>query len=189
MKMLKIASLASVMALGFASSTVVHAVDGTINFTGRIIDTGCNAFVNGSGVSTGNVNMGQVMSSAFTGVGSTATSVASTTGFTIELNDCPTTVTSVTFKFDGVNVNGNDEILALSASNNAQDPEATGVGIQLYDENRNVIQLAQASASYTIANHGTGTTNSLPFYAKYIQTLAAVTTGPANSVATFTVNY
>jgi major type 1 subunit fimbrin (pilin) len=186
MKMLKIASLASVMALAFASSAVVHAADGTINFTGEIVDAGCNAYVNGSGTTTGNVDMGKVQKTAFKGVGSTVDSgAASTTGFTIEMNDCPSTVSSVTFKFDGQNVNGDDKILALTSGTGV----ATGVGIQLYDKARNVIQLAKASEPYTITNTGAGATNSLPFYAKYIQTVATVTAGPANAVATFTVNY
>lgn len=185
MKMLKIASLASVIALAFASSAAVHAADGTINFTGEIIDAGCNAFVNGSGTNTGNVDLGKVSKTAFKGVGSTVEGAASTTGFTIEMNDCPSTVKNVTFKFDGQNVNGDDQILALTASADS----ATGVGIQLYDKDRAVIQLAKASAVYPIANTGNGTTNTLPFYAKYIQTQDEVKTGPANSVATFTVNY
>lgn len=185
MKMSKFASLASVMALVFASSSAVHAADGTINFTGEIIDAGCNAFVNGSGTNTGNVNLGKVLKSAFKGVGSTVDGAASTTGFTIEMNDCPATVSSVTFKFDGQNVNGDDKILALTAATGV----ATGVGIQLYDQSRKIIQLAKASEPYTITNTGVGKTNSLPFYAKYIQTLSTVTVGPANSVATFTVNY
>lgn len=182
MQMLKMSSLACVLAMASLSA---NAADGTINFTGEIIDAGCNAFVNGSGTSTGNVDMGKVQKTAFKGVGSTVDGAASTTGFTIELNDCPTTVTNVTFKFDGQNVNGDDKILALTTGTGV----ATGVGIQLYDKARGVIELAKASAPYTIANKGTPSTNSLPFYAKYIQTAAAVTTGPANSVATFTVNY
>lgn len=183
MKMLKMSSLACVMAL--ASLSAAHAADGTINFTGEIIDAGCNAFVNGTGTNTGNVDMGKVQRTAFKGVGSTVDGAASTTGFTIELNDCPASVKNVTFKFDGQNVNGDDKVLALTAGTGV----ATGVGIQLYDKARSIIELAKASAPYAVANTGTGTTNSLPFYAKYIQTAATVTTGPANSVATFTVNY
>lgn len=183
MKTLNLSTLGCVIALAFASVSTVHAADGTINFTGQIIDAGCNAFVNGSGSNTGNVDMGKVLKTAFKGVGSTVDGAASTTGFTIEMNECPSTVSSVTFKYDGQNVNGDDQILALTEGG------ATGVGIQLYDKSRNIIQLAKASAPYVISNTGTGSTNVLPFYAKYIQTHATVSTGPANAVATFTVNY
>ncbi|NIY47842.1 fimbrial protein [Cedecea colo] len=185
MKTLNFSTLGCVIALAFSSVSAAHAADGTVNFTGTITDAGCNAFVNGSGAKTADVNLGKVLKSAFKGVGSTVDGAASTTGFTIELNDCPTTVTSATFKFDGENVNGDDKILALTAAEGA----ATGVGIQLYDKNRSILQLAKASAAYPIVNKGTGTSNVLPFYAKYIQTLGTVTTGPANAVATFTVNY
>ncbi len=185
MKNFNITALASFVVLALSSASSVSAADGTINFTGEIIDAGCNTFVNGSRVNTGDVDMGKVVKTAFKGVGSTVDGAASSTGFTIEMEDCPATVTSVTFKFDGQNENGDDSILALTAAANA----ATGVGIQLYDKDRNVIQLAKASAPYTITSTGTGSTNTLPFYAKYIQTQNTVTTGPANSVATFTVNY
>lgn len=183
MKTLNLSTLGCVVALAFASVSVANAADGTINFTGSIIDAGCNAFVNGSGASTGNVDMGKVLKTAFKGVGSTVDGAASTTGFTIELNECPSTVSSVTFKYDGQNVNGDDEILALTEGG------ATGVGIQIYDKNRKVIQLAKASAPYEITNTGPGTSNVLPFYAKYIQTSQTIGTGAANAVATFTVNY
>jgi major type 1 subunit fimbrin (pilin) len=185
MKNFNITAVASLIVFALSSASSVSAADGTINFTGEIIDAGCNTFVNGSSVNTGDVDMGKIVKTAFKGVGSTVDGTASSTGFTIEMEDCPATVTSVTFKFDGQNENGDDSILALTSAANA----ATGVGIQLYDKDRNVIQLAKASAPYTITSTGTGSTNTLPFYAKYIQTQNTVTTGPANSVATFTVNY
>ncbi|QJT82425.1 fimbrial protein [Kosakonia sp. MUSA4] len=185
MKNLKTTALASFVVLALSSISSVSAADGTINFTGEITDAGCNTSVNGSSATTGDVDMGKVVKTSFKGVGSTVDGSASSTGFTIEMDDCPSTVTSVTFKFDGQNENGDDTVLALTAGANS----ATGVGIQLYDKDRNVIQLAKASAPYTITNTGAGSTNSLPFYAKYIQTQNTVTTGPANSVATFTVNY
>ena len=185
MKMFKFASLASAVAVIAFSSAMVQASDGTINFTGEIIDNSCNIFVNGGGSNTGNVDMGKVLRTSFHGTGSTVDGKASSTGFTIEMNKCPDTVKSVTFKFDGENVNGDDKILALTSGEGT----ATGVGIQLYDKNRNIIQLTKASEPYTIADTGPNSTNSLAFYAKYIQTQDKVTVGPANAVATFTVNY
>ncbi len=184
MKTLKFSSLACVIALAFSSASAVHAADGTINFTGLIIDAGCDISVNGSGTNGGTVPMGTVSKSAFKGVGSTVDGAASTTGFTIELNECPNTLTSssVTFKYDGQNVKGDDKVLALAEGG------AKGVGIQLYDKDREVIQLAKSSAAYDITK-GTGSKNTLPFYAKYIQTEDSVESGVANAVATFTVNY
>ncbi len=45
-----------------------------------------------------------------------------------------------------------------------------------------------ASTAYPLAS-GSGVKNNLDFTARYISTLADVTAGKANSVATFTLNY
>lgn len=184
MNVFKMGTLAAITALSFVS--VAAAADGTINFTGEITDVNCEIGVNGSGSDTGNVNMGKVAKSAFKGVGSTAGGNASATGFTIELKNCPDVVRSsaVTFKFDGKNVNGDDNILALTEGEGV----AKGVGIQLYDKDNAIIKLAQPSTEVKVTEAGSGTTNTVPFYARYIQT-ADVSIGQANAVATFTVNY
>lgn len=181
---LKVTSLASVILFAASASSLAGAADGTINFTGKIIDSGCEATVNG-GTNTGTVPLGNVYKSAFKGVGTTAGGTASATGFTIEMNDCPSTVTSVTFKFDGTSAGGDPKAIALTDAPGV----ATGVGVQLTDKNSNIITLGAESAAYAIANTGAGSVNTLDFFAKYVQTLPTVTTGPANATATFTVNY
>ncbi|MGN7790329.1 fimbrial protein [Enterobacter sp. 22452] len=165
-------------ALGVAASlltSLAQASDGTINFTGEILDSACTVDIGTD--NTMIVDLGKVAKTAFTGVGSTA----SAHSFKLNLTDCPDTVTSTTVMFDGIAYAGDDTALALTADEGV----ATGVGVQISDAAQNVISLFTPSPSYTLVAGD----NVLPFVARYIQKGAAVTAGPANSVTQFTLNY
>ncbi|WP_380182963.1 fimbrial protein [Kalamiella sp. sgz302252] len=174
-----IATLALINAVAAAPAL---AVDGTINFKGKIIDAACTVDLDGAGATTMDVLLGNVYKNAFTGVGSTAGGTASATKFNILLKGCPDTVKAATVKFDGIAYSGDNTVLALTEETGV----ATGVGIQLSDKS-GVLPLFSESASYTLVSGNN--VNTLDFYARYIQKDAAVTVGPANAVATFTVNY
>ncbi|EXU77356.1 ferrous iron transporter B [Erwinia mallotivora] len=173
--------IVSVLALMTAISSAC-AADGTINFTGNIIDSACTVDLDGAGATTMDVAMGNVSKSSFTGVGSTAGGNSSATKFNILLKNCPETVSTATVKFDGTAYSGDNSVLALTDETGV----ATGVGIQLSD-NSGVLSLFTESAAYTLTSGSN--TNTLDFTARYIQKAATVTAGKANSVATFTVNY
>ncbi|MDN4627789.1 fimbrial protein [Erwinia sp. PsM31] len=175
-------ALSALALLTIFSTTSAAAADGTINFKGSIIDTACTVDLDGAGATTMDVIMGNVHKTAFSGVGSTAGGSASTTKFSLTLKDCPATAATAKIKFDGIAYAGDNTVLALTDEAGV----ATGVGIQLSDSN-GVLPLYTESASYPLTS-GT-TSNTLDFYARYIQKAATVTAGPANSVATFTVNY
>lgn len=177
-----VSTLTSVALMAALSSTAAFAADGTINFQGNIIDSACTVDLDGNGATTMDVLMGDVNKTAFSGVGSTAGGSASATKFNISLKNCPETVTTATVKFDGTAYAGDNTVLALTQETGV----ATGVGIQLSDAS-GILPLFTASAPYTLTSGDT--TNVLDFYARYIQKAATVTAGPANSVATFTVNY
>ncbi|WP_338124591.1 fimbrial protein [Ewingella americana] len=156
-------------------STMAHAADGTINFTGNITAAACT-------VDTASANrtvaLGNVSSSAFTAAGSTA----SPTAFVIDLTNCPATVTSASTKFDGPANATNSSIIALSSGQTA-----TGVGVAIYEnDSSTLIPLGTASKAKAITTAGPNTLN---FIAKYMATAAAVTAGTANAVTTFTVVY
>ncbi|WP_428944996.1 fimbrial protein [Pantoea sp. FN060301] len=175
-------TLTAVTLLGLISSAPGMAADGTINFKGNIIDAACTVDLDGAGATTMDVTMGDVHKSAFTGVGSTAGGSASATKFNILLKDCPETVSTAKVKFDGIAYAGDNTALALTEETDV----ATGVGIQLSDK-AGILPLFEESAAYTLTSGDN--VNTLDFYARYIQKAATVTPGPANSVATFTVNY
>lgn len=164
--------------LTFMSASIAlkaNAADGTINFVGEIIDSACT-------VSTASANqtvtLGTVSNKAFSGAGDTADATA----FQIQLDSCPATVSSASVKFDGTAVEGNSNALALTPDNGA----ATGVAVQLRNEDNSVLPLFTESKSITLAQNATNTLN---FNAAYVATAATVTAGPANAVATFSVVY
>ena len=160
-----------------ASAFAATDGEGQINFTGEIIDYACQV-VNGLSNPL-NVTLGKVSKTVFTGAGSTSTA----TKFDIELKNCPETVTAAAINFGGTPDANNNSTLALTPDADA----ATGVAIQLIDSSEQPVSLYTPSKEYSLAS-GTAV-NDLQFAARYIQTGAAITAGPANSVSTFTVIY
>ncbi|CNI11759.1 putative mannose-resistant/Proteus-like fimbrial protein [Yersinia aldovae] len=159
------------------ASAFAEGGDGKVNFKGEIIDSACN--VVNSVSSPLDVTLGKVSKTAFNGAGSTS----APTKFTLQLKDCPESVTGATVKFDGTPVATDNSLLALTTEAGV----ATGVGIQLSDNSDKVLPLFTSSASYPLTS-GTAV-NNLDFVARYVATSETITPGPANSVANFTVNY
>lgn len=153
------------------------AADGQVNFTGEIIDAGCTVVNTPSNPLE--VKLGKVARTSFTQAGDTAAA----TGFTIQLKDCPATVGTASVKFDGTSVAGDNSVLALTQGPGV----ATGVGIQLSDDANTVLPLFTPSKAYPLQSGSA--INNLDFVARYIATSSTVTVGPANSMASFTINY
>lgn len=168
-----VAALASLSVLSAASA---FAADGQVNFKGEIIDSACT--VANTPAAPLDVTLGQVPKSSFAATGDTA----APTKFTLKLTNCPATVTKASVKFDGTAANGDNSVLALTQETGV----ATGVGVQITDSSDKVLPLYTASASYPLVETAE---NSLDFVARYISTASTVTAGPANAVASFTVNY
>ena len=154
--------------------SVSYAADGEIDFTGSVIDTACTMDIGANNKMS--VILGNVAKTAFSG----PDSVSSVTEFDIKLKSCPE-VTTASVKFDGVTVPGNHEVLALTEETGA----ATGIGIQITDQANKVVAFETATDSYPLVAGD----NTLPFYASFIQTDAAVVAGTANATAQFTINY
>lgn len=173
-KQLNTLALLSVIC-GAAISTA-NAADGTINFTGEIIDAACTV---SPATANQTVNLGQVSASAFSTVGSTA----APTAFQIDLTSCPASVTTASVKFDGTPYATGDNItLGLSPVPGA----ATGVGVRIRSATNLVIPLYTATTPVALTQ---GNTNTLNFNAAYVSRASTVTAGPANAVATFSVIY
>jgi major type 1 subunit fimbrin (pilin) len=158
-----------------AFASTAFAADGQVNFVGSITDAACTVDTDSLNQS---VTLGKVAKTAFTGAGSTAAAKQ----FSLKLKDCPATVTGATVRFDGTQVPGNNAVLELTDTAD----KATGVGIQLSDNQNNVINLYQDSAVYPLVSTGVNTLN---FTARYYATAADVTVGSANAVTNFTVVY
>ncbi|XUA18190.1 fimbrial protein [Citrobacter sp. OP27] len=166
----------AVAATGVLSAANAFAAAGQVNFTGQIIDVGCDVINTVSNPLQ--VNLGQVARSEFANAGDTAAA----TSFNIQLTNCPVTVGTASIKFDGTALNGDNSVLQLTQDSGV----ATGVGIQLSDQ-VGVLPLTQPSVAYTLQSGST--MNNLPFTARYKSVATTVTAGPANGVANFSVIY
>lgn len=161
---------------GSAFTGVAQAADGTIKFTGSISDTTCTVTPT---TQNQNVILGTVSSSAFAAIGDTA----APTKFSIDLENCPATVTAASVKFDGPIDADDSNLLALTTASG----QATGVAVGIYEQDAaTLIPIATDSASKPLSSTGVNTYN---FIAKYVATKAAVTQGPANAATNFTIAY
>ncbi|KFC81320.1 fimbrial protein [Buttiauxella agrestis] len=165
---------AAIAATSLMAAASAFAADGTVNFTGEILDTACTVDIGANNTMT--VDLGRVSRTSLTD----ASPRSSATKFILKLKDCPANLVTARFKFDGAGYPGDDSVLKL----NDEPGVATGVAIELADIAA-TLPLFTASTAYTL----TAGVNELPFYARYLKKAATVTAGPANSTATFTVNY
>lgn len=152
------------------------ALAGTINITGSIDGNTCFVSADSTALL---VKFGSVSSQLFADSGNGGRYEP----FTISLEKCGSSANNVTVTFTGNADSSNPELLALTADAGA----AKGVAIAIYDDNKTLIPLGQPGGSTELApNQATVT---LTFYARYLANGETVSTGPANSSATFMLNY
>lgn len=167
---------AAALFAGSAIATMAHAADGTINFTGTIIDTACTIT---PATANQTVTMGTVAATSLNTPGATS----APSRFSIVLTACPLTAATASVKFDGPADATNSSLLALTNGAGV----ATGVGIGLYEQDATTqIPVGGASASKALS---TATDTTFNFFAKYVANGAAVVGGSANAVSDFTIIY
>lgn len=175
---LSLFSAATIAAGATAATAAPVAVNGgAVHFKGEIVNAAC-AVDAGSADQT--IRLGQVRSSKLTTDGNVSSSV----GFSIQLDDCDTTVASTaSVAFTGSEVSGKNNVLALQATGAGA---ATNVGVQILDSKSQPMQLDGTNfGSTTLLTNGT---NTIPLQARYYATGAA-TAGTANADATFKIQY
>ena len=178
---IKLAALAVVGALSQGAS----AADGTINFTGEIVDSPCSIAPSSQALV---VPLGKISRTAFDGSTPGVSSIgkkSTPARFKIDLLGCGATAKGATVTFSGTGDINNATNLAIANAGQVGVAAASGVAVELGDSTGAKIALGAASADYIL---GVGN-NSLNFQAAYVATTIAVTTGPANAVAQFTVAY
>ncbi|RSZ31173.1 MULTISPECIES: fimbrial protein [unclassified Variovorax] len=183
MKKFVIAKFAALAAVGLLSQGA-FAADGTINFTGEIVDAPCSISPNSQNMT---VPLGKVSRTAFDGATAGTAVVgkkATPAKFTIDLLGCGATAKGATVTFTGT-ADTDATLLRLANAGQVGVGAASGVAIELGDSAGTKIPLGQESGQYVL---GLGD-NSLKFQAAYIATKTAVTVGPANATAQFTVAY
>lgn len=120
-----------------------------------------------------NVTLPKVLNTAFTGIGATS----GKTPFQIQLS-CPpgTAVSAVT-----MHTASPDTHPGVVAPTGAG--YAAGVGVQILDGNSNAVTFETQAVATPAA------TTSIPYYAQYFQTAAAVSSGPVKATVTFDIFY
>lgn len=170
----KLAAVAFFTAMGIASSAM--ATDGTVEFTGKIIDAGCEI---DTAATDATVKLGEVAKTAFTAAGSNA----ATTEFKITLTNCPAELAGkpVSLKYDATPDASNNDYIQVTGG-------ASGVAIQLLNDDATELPLGTASNSKNLADSGS---TELNFFARYISTVdaSAIVSGDANGTANFTLTY
>jgi major type 1 subunit fimbrin (pilin) len=172
-------NLIAVAFSAIAALTASHAfaTAGTVNFTGNILDQACTVDVDSQNQT---VVLGDYNKSEFTSAGA----VTAAKKFSIVLQNCPDTVTQAHVMFDGKPETTDSSLLAIDSTVNGA---ATGVAINMMSADMAQLPL-HGDNGYRYALSDTSD-NTLDFYAQYKSTNATVTSGPANSVATFSVVY
>lgn len=152
------------------------AHDGTVNVTGSIIDKTCVVSADSTNLL---VTFGDVSSKTFARPGDGSRYEP----FTINLERCGAGASNVTVTFTGNVDSRNPALLALTPVTGG----ASGVAIAIYDREKNFLSLGQpGNGTDLIPNQASVM---LKFYARYIANGEAVSAGPANSSATFMLNY
>ncbi|OZI41758.1 fimbrial protein [Bordetella genomosp. 4] len=160
------------LALAAALPMAAHAASGTVQFQGEIIQSTCDVT---TATKDQTVVIGTYPTTLFKAVGD----VSSSKAFTIDLENCE--AGDYTVRFDGNTPAGQPELLAVSV--------ATGVGIEILDNNDNVFPINQTLANpayVTVGSDGTATVN---LKARYKSFANAVTAGEANASSTFSIEY
>ncbi|AZC24607.1 MULTISPECIES: fimbrial protein [Pseudomonas] len=191
-KFLMIASTACVLA------NSAQAADGTINFTGEITAASCVASA-GAGSSVGGgqgqqiveVNLGKVSMDALGGSAEAGLAAGTSINLNLDCGNTAAGLTTVKFGFDPMSGSGidpnNNSLLKTTGS-------AGGVGIGMYDENSQLINLS-ANEAYSAALTASGEgeqakySAALNMRASYVANGSELKPGTANGTLPFTLTY
>ncbi|HAM7234720.1 TPA: fimbria/pilus outer membrane usher protein [Escherichia coli] len=156
----------------------VLAADSTITIRGYVRDNGCSVAAESTNFT---VDLMENAAKQFNNIGATTPVVP----FRILLSPCGNAVSAVKVGFTGVADSHNANLLALENTVSA----ASGLGIQLLNEQQNQIPLNAPSSAISWTTLTPGKPNTLNFYARLMATQVPVTAGHINATATFTLEY
>jgi type 1 fimbria pilin len=158
-----------------AFSSMSMANDGTVNFSGDIVESPC---VVSSDSQDQHVNLGQVKSSTF----KVAKDTSSYKDFNITLEECSTaTLKKATVTFRGISDAIDKDLVSVGGESGA----AKGVGIEISDKDGTIVAMNKASSEYDLHDGQ----SILYFKARYKATSVPVISGHANGHADFQVDY
>jgi major type 1 subunit fimbrin (pilin) len=168
---------------------LVHAADGTINFTGRVVDESC---IVDTSTSTGNltVPLGDVPISVVNVSGGKSPD----TPFSIVLTGCPDNDAQISLSFSGPSNTTNASLLAPQAGDSGT--VASGVGIAIFDKTSGTasttpidVSTSAKSGVVTTDANGNATFNFIANIMNDGSDASNVKAGDANASADITINY
>ncbi|WP_296250643.1 fimbrial protein [uncultured Stenotrophomonas sp.] len=166
----KTAALA--LALSCLLAPAAQAASGTITFKGEIVQSTCD-------VSTASVDQTVTIGTFPTTLFKEAGDVSAPKSFKIDMENCE--AGTYTLRFDGTTPAGHPELLAVS--------KATGVGIEILDNNDKVFPINQDlvdPALVTVAATGKASVNLKARYKSFEKDVGA---GIADANSTFSIEY
>lgn len=176
-----VVGLALLSAGSMATAATTTIPGGTVHFTGQIVNAACAV---SAGSSDQTVNLGQYRTANFKAVGDRSGAVP----FKIQLLDCDTSVSeTASVAFSGTAESTDTTVLSVSNISGGTSGSASGVGIEIGDDNGKV--LSPNGSVYSTAKNLVDGVNELNFTARYKATVATVTPGQADADATFTMQY
>lgn len=173
--MKKVIFALSALAVVSTSAFAAESGDGTVRFSGEIVDSPC---VISTDSQNQEVVLGQVKKTVFKAAGDKSVS----TPFQIKLEDCDiSSKTKVDVSFAGVADADNAKLVSVNTEAGA----ATGVGIGIYDNSNTMVDMNTGKSTTTLAAGQTV----LYYTANYVATKTDVTTGYGNAEVDFNLTY
>ncbi|MGL4683536.1 MAG: long polar fimbrial major subunit LpfA [Hafnia alvei] len=163
------------MAALSGSAFAANSGDGSVKFTGEIVDAPC---VISADSQNQEVVLGQVKKSVFTAAGDKSTAKP----FEIKLEECDiTSKKKVNVSFSGVGDSVKSDLISVSTETGA----ATGVAIGIYDNSNTLVPMNTGKSTTTLSEGQTV----LYYTASYVSTGDTVTTGYGNAEVDFNLTY
>lgn len=184
---MKLSHLGTVLcALGLCTSAFA-ATEGTINFTGEVINSSCEL---DTGYENYAVTLPPVPKSALDAVGKSAGEVA----FNVKFKNCAPGDVIAAFAPSQNQGNLSGEHIKNAATGTGENAPATGVDIALFDANGIKIDLSARDAKSlpatpTPITDGAGGNVTINLTAKYIATAANVTAGKVSGLVRYQIEY
>ncbi|WP_241649768.1 fimbrial protein [Rosenbergiella collisarenosi] len=166
--------------LSMLLSTVysVSAADSVITVKGQLKDNMCSVSV---GSQDFTVDLQTYATSAFRSVGSSSNAVP----FSITLENCGSAASAVKINITGTTDSTNSTLL----KNTTAPGSATGIGVQILNADKVIIQPNQSSSSLSSTNLTANQTNIISYYAQMVSTSGTVVAGTVSSTANFTLQF
>ncbi|MFC0308373.1 fimbrial protein [Gallibacterium trehalosifermentans] len=189
-------ALVALVGAAFAISQGASAKDGTVNFTGEIVDSSCVVKTESQNLT---VTLPRIDKKALTADGQVAGKVP----FEITLESCPATVTSqgdktsldkvkAYFHYDTSKINANGRVINTYTEANSK-TKAANVDIQILDSADKVIDISAVTSDSNSVENSAATTLSngtvkLRYYAQYYAT-GVTSPGLVSGSVDYTIAY